>query len=184
MTDTPPRRRRRTDPDRRDRLIDATRRVLAEHGLEGLSARAIAAEADVPLSAATYHFKSLDNLLEAALVETLKNDVEAMRDTLAGIPSDGDVIAAIAGYLAEFMQDGSGFSVTAQLWVAAARREGLKAQALRWYDEWCDVLASRIDPLGARVVAAVILGTNQRELASTEHPTATDLEELLRRAVR
>lgn len=58
---------RRYDPERRQRIIDAAIRVVAAHGISGLSHRAVAAEADVPLGSTTYHFASRDDLLVAAM---------------------------------------------------------------------------------------------------------------------
>ncbi|HWU08014.1 MAG TPA: TetR family transcriptional regulator, partial [Streptomyces sp.] len=58
---------RRYDPERRERIIDAALRVVADRGIGGLSHRTVAAEADVPLGSTTYHFASLDELLVAAL---------------------------------------------------------------------------------------------------------------------
>ncbi|GAA3108232.1 hypothetical protein GCM10020254_62710 [Streptomyces goshikiensis] len=58
---------RRYDPERRQRIIDAAIRVVGAKGIAGLSHRSVAAEADVPLGSTTYHFKTLDELLVAAL---------------------------------------------------------------------------------------------------------------------
>lgn len=58
---------RRYDPDRRQRIVDAAIRVVGAKGIAGLSHRSVAAEADVPLGSTTYHFKTLDDLLVAAL---------------------------------------------------------------------------------------------------------------------
>ena len=58
---------RRYDPDRRQRIIDAAIRVVGEKGLAGLTHRAVAAAADVPLGSTTYHFRTLDELTVAAL---------------------------------------------------------------------------------------------------------------------
>lgn len=58
---------RRYDPERRQRIIDAAIRVVGEKGIAGLSHRSVAAEADVPLGSTTYHFRTLDELLVAAL---------------------------------------------------------------------------------------------------------------------
>ena len=58
---------RRYDPERRQRIIDAAIAVVGERGIAGLSHRAVAAEADVPLGSTTYHFATLDELLVAAL---------------------------------------------------------------------------------------------------------------------
>ena len=56
-------RRRRHDPQRRDRIIDACLEVLAEHGVAGTSHRRVAAAAGVPLGSMTYHFTGMDELL-------------------------------------------------------------------------------------------------------------------------
>ncbi|MCP2259208.1 transcriptional regulator, TetR family [Streptoalloteichus tenebrarius] len=55
------------DPHRRERIIAATEAVLREHGIAGLTHRAVAREAGVPLGSTTYYFASLDDLLKAAL---------------------------------------------------------------------------------------------------------------------
>jgi AcrR family transcriptional regulator len=80
----PPRRRRRPGrPPRRDRagdpreaLLDAARRLLAERGLEALSARAIAGAAGVTPAMVHYYFGDkrglTDALLERALARVLE----------------------------------------------------------------------------------------------------------------
>jgi len=50
---TPTERRRRKDPGRRDRIIDACLEVIAEHGVAGTSHRRVAAAAGVPLGSMT-----------------------------------------------------------------------------------------------------------------------------------
>ena len=47
----------------RQRLLDAGERLFAAHGWNGVSIRALAAEADVTLSALNYHFGEKENLL-------------------------------------------------------------------------------------------------------------------------
>jgi AcrR family transcriptional regulator len=44
------------------RLLDAAERLFGEHGFDGVGMRALAAEAKVNLGAATYHFRSKENL--------------------------------------------------------------------------------------------------------------------------
>ncbi|MDT0344766.1 TetR/AcrR family transcriptional regulator [Streptomyces litchfieldiae] len=58
---------RRYDPDRRARIVDAAVTVIGERGIAGLSHRAVAAAADVPLGSTTYHFADRDELLLAAV---------------------------------------------------------------------------------------------------------------------
>jgi TetR/AcrR family transcriptional regulator, regulator of biofilm formation and stress response len=51
---------------RRLAILDATLRVLARNGYGGVTHRAVAAEAEVPLAATTYYFKSKQDLLTEA----------------------------------------------------------------------------------------------------------------------
>ncbi|MET9414706.1 TetR family transcriptional regulator [Streptomyces klenkii] len=54
---------RRRDPQRRiAELSAATEKVIAARGIEGLTHRAIAEEAGVPLGATTYHFAAMNGL--------------------------------------------------------------------------------------------------------------------------
>lgn len=49
------------------RLLDATERLIGEHGVDGVSLRAINAAANSNVAAAHYHFGSKEALVEAAL---------------------------------------------------------------------------------------------------------------------
>lgn len=49
-------------------IMDAAERLIAEHGLNGVSNRAIMAEAGVSASALHYHFHSREGLIEALVV--------------------------------------------------------------------------------------------------------------------
>lgn len=59
---------RRTDPERRARIIDATLDMIAQHGVASITHRKIAAAAaaDVPLGSMTYHFAGMQELLKDA----------------------------------------------------------------------------------------------------------------------
>src|SRR5215207_11487870 len=52
---------------RRRAIIDATIRILRSEGPGGVTHRAVAQEAGVPLAATTYYFSSKDELLEDSL---------------------------------------------------------------------------------------------------------------------
>ena len=52
---------------RREAILKATLDVIAAHGTDGVTHRAVAAAAGVPLSATTYWFSSRDELLEETL---------------------------------------------------------------------------------------------------------------------
>ncbi|WP_433789404.1 TetR/AcrR family transcriptional regulator [Actinoplanes sp. CA-252034] len=54
------------DPLRKQRILDATLTVIAQHGVHGTTHRRIAGEAGVPLGSLTYHFGSLGDIIEQA----------------------------------------------------------------------------------------------------------------------
>ncbi|MBO9830456.1 TetR family transcriptional regulator [Xanthomonas sp. A2111] len=56
----------RQDPHRKEAIEQATLRVILDHGVAGTTFRKVAAEAGVPLSATTYYFGSMHDLLVAA----------------------------------------------------------------------------------------------------------------------
>ncbi|MFE0027744.1 TetR/AcrR family transcriptional regulator [Amycolatopsis sp. NPDC059021] len=68
-----PGRRGVADPQRRERMITAAERVVIGAGLAGLSHRAVAEEAGVPLGSTTYYFATLSELRQAALRRLLEN---------------------------------------------------------------------------------------------------------------
>ncbi|RMI46445.1 TetR/AcrR family transcriptional regulator [Streptomyces triticirhizae] len=78
---------RRHDPERRERIVAAAVRVLERRGVNGLTHRAVAAEADVPLGSTTYHFDSGDALLVAALERVNDQWLAAFRDWVASAGS-------------------------------------------------------------------------------------------------
>lgn len=64
----------------RDRIVAATIGVIGQEGLQSLTTRRIAQEADVNIAAINYYFGSKDKLVELALEKTL--------DEMAGLPGD------------------------------------------------------------------------------------------------
>ncbi|MFB8757124.1 TetR/AcrR family transcriptional regulator [Streptomyces sp. NPDC059852] len=150
---------RRYDPERRQRIIDAAIRVVGAHGIAGLSHRTVAAEADVPLGSTTYHFKTLDDLLVAALRQANEGfaKVIASRGGLEG--SDTDLAAELAGWMGEWLAgDRTGVELEYELYLAALRRPALRPVAAEWADALADLLTRRTDPVTARALVALMDG--------------------------
>jgi TetR/AcrR family transcriptional regulator, regulator of biofilm formation and stress response len=63
---------------RREAILQATLDVIAAHGTDGVTHRAVAAAAGVPLSATTYWFTSRDDLLENALRFAAHGEIERL----------------------------------------------------------------------------------------------------------
>jgi TetR/AcrR family transcriptional regulator, regulator of biofilm formation and stress response len=77
---------------RREAILRATLSVIAAHGTDGVTHRAVAAEARVPLSATTYWFDSRDELLEETLRFAAREETERLeRIVLDLAPRELDV---------------------------------------------------------------------------------------------
>ncbi len=154
---------RRYDPERRQRIIDAAIRVVAAKGIAGLSHRSVAAEADVPLGSTTYHFKTLDELLVAALRQANEGFAKtvAARGALRDTDTDTapDLAADLAALGREWLAgDRTGVEVEYELYLAALRRPALRPVADEWGRDFADLLARRTDPVTARALVALIDG--------------------------
>ena len=94
--------------ERREQLLDATKRVVAEHGFHGVSIEAVAREAGITRPIVYGHFQDLAGLLEA-LIE--RESERALAQLAAVLPRDlsGDpaetLLAALRGYLEAVRDD-------------------------------------------------------------------------------
>lgn len=150
---------RRYDPDRRRRIIDAAIRVVGEKGIAGLSHRSVAAEADVPLGSTTYHFKTLDELMVAALRQVNEGFAKMLDTSDLLQDTDGDLAADIARALGEWLNgDRTGLELEYELYLAALRRPALRPVAAEWTEETAERLALRTDPVTARALLALMDG--------------------------
>ncbi|WP_328746249.1 TetR family transcriptional regulator [Streptomyces sp. NBC_00285] len=150
---------RRHDPERRQRIIDAAIRVVGEKGLAGLSHRTAAAEADVPLGSTTYHFKSLDELMVAALRRAGEGFDKAVAAHGALDDPGGDLAAGLARVLGDWLGgDRTGVELEYELYLAALRRPALRPVAAEWADDLAARLAHRTDPATARALVALTDG--------------------------
>jgi len=73
---------------RRQSLIDAAGRCLAEHGVAGSSVRAICAKAGVSAGLLTHYFSGVDELILAAYRDTGKRVSDAIEEAVANAGTD------------------------------------------------------------------------------------------------
>lgn len=161
---------------RRNALQDAVIRVLENGGPGAVTHRAVAAEAGVPLAAATYYFASIDDLLVSALLRVTQQQVALFAHF------DGRSLTEIAVVLHDWVY-GSRASAIAQyeLLFLAMRRDSLREAADLWYR----ALEDSIEPImpnarHARVVALAVDGLILRMLWRGQHETVREVEASLR----
>lgn len=152
---------RRYDPERPRRIADAAVRVIAREGIAGLSHRAVAAEADVPLGSTTYHYKSLDELLVAAL--RLVNDAWLARFTAwaEAVHPDAELAEELAALVTSTLTEHRAQAeLEYELYFAGLRHESVRPLAAECIDAMVAVLRRLVpDEERARAVIGLLDGT-------------------------
>ncbi|SHF07444.1 TetR/AcrR family transcriptional regulator [Streptoalloteichus hindustanus] len=149
------------DPHRRERIVAATERVLRAHGIAGLTHRAVAREADVPLGSTTYYFATLDDLLRAALHRLVERHREWMRrwSERVGDVSAAQLVEALTDLVAECVGPRrADLVVDYELSTAAMRRPELRELAATYPETVFAVLSTKTTARKARALAAAIDG--------------------------
>ncbi|MGW7075529.1 TetR/AcrR family transcriptional regulator [Streptomyces sp. NPDC054871] len=156
---------RRYDPERRQRIIDAAIRVVADKGMGGLSHRSVAAEADVPLGSTTYHFKTLDELMVAALRQANEGFAKAVAARGALDDPRADLADELAAMLGEWLAgDRTELELEYELYLAALRKPALRPVAAECGDGFAEVLRRRTDPVTAQALVALVDGISLQVL--------------------
>lgn len=157
--------------DTRQRLLDATAEVLRTEGIAGLSARTVAARAEVNQALVFYHFGTVPELIQAATRAAVDESVGFYRDQFARIGSMAELLE-VGRELHDRERETGNIKVMAQL-LAGAQQDILLAEAgryamARWSEQLEAVvrrlmadgpLAEVVDPAGlAQMISAVFIG--------------------------
>lgn len=169
---------------RRSQIVAATLEVLQDRGLEGLTHRRVAAAAGVPLGAANYYFGSKESLLAAALEESMRADLEAMREQCESLTSD-NVAEVVAGSLHQkTVHHRQATIIGFELLAAALRREEVREMALAWDKAWFEVLVPHVGRVAALAVLATGTGLLQRALLEGNPPSLEETTAIIRQVLR
>jgi DNA-binding transcriptional regulator YbjK len=169
------------DPDRPLRIALAALDVVAEKGVEGLTHRAVAAVANIPLGSTTYHFRTLDDLLAAAILEAKKTTDADLAQWAAQLGPDTDLADAVTDYVIHALTHRWGrLVVEHELYMAALRRPQLRPLSREWDQAFPDVLSKHTDAVIAETVAMVVDGMFVRALIHGM-PDRDQVEDVLRR---
>jgi len=172
-------------------VLDAAVEVIADHGLEGVTHRAVARAAEVPLSTTSYFFGSLDELVGAAvtrIADGVLADVDSLLTDAAGMAAT----SSIDGYIDRFVDiitapRARQILVQFEAYLGSTRRVELVEPVQRIVQAYESAATTVLGALGAtdperagRHLVAVLDGFAINRLA---HPRPDD-HELLREAVQ
>ncbi|OFJ52974.1 TetR family transcriptional regulator [Mycolicibacterium grossiae] len=156
---TAPRRARRHDPDRKERIVSSALAVLARDGVAGITHRAIGEAADVPLGSITYHFATLDDIVDQAFAAHVDKLATRFEARLAGCEAGADLIDCIASAITDDLAaNPNELAVTYELYGDAVRRTDNKRITQQWMERAEDALAQHFDRATARLIDVVIEG--------------------------
>ena len=139
---------------RRDAILRATLEVIAAHGTDGVTHRAVAARAGVPLSATTYWFSSRDDLLEETLRFAARAEVERFEGLVVELATAQLSVSEWAQAMAAALAGELGAHRTRHLALYELGLEAARRPALR--PEAAQVRAThlRLAEMGARAVGS------------------------------
>ncbi|MEW2530535.1 TetR family transcriptional regulator [Streptomyces sp. NPDC047071] len=159
--------------------MEATVRVIARDGAAGVTHRTVAREAELPTTATTYYFSSIDALLTAALTQCMEED-SARIEALVEAPG-GATLRALAELMAQLLSPPGHLLAEFELCLLAARRPEQRAATRRWHEALA-AFARRFthEPLRVKLFTHAYDGLLLQGLLADKPPTADEFEELLR----
>lgn len=125
----------RRDPEaRRQQIIKAAVRAIAEVGVGNVTHRQIAAIAGVPLGSTTYYFPTLDDLVAAALREATEYSRAGLEAWAEELVVSRDVPATFIELMRRYLGDRDQALLEYEVCLAAARSPELRPAAQLWID--------------------------------------------------
>lgn len=155
--------------ERKTAIVDAALRIIGAEGIQGVSMRAVAAEASVPLGTVTYYFSDKDELIDAAFMRHTQREtariVAAIAD-LDGALTSAEVAGGLAGFVVQGLTEYHEQLITEyQLLTESARRANLRRASAAWLhsltahlEETVAGLSSSSPTTDARLILAVLAG--------------------------
>jgi len=169
---------------RREALLEAVLRIVADVGADAVTHRRVAEVAGLPLASTTYWFESKEHLLTAALELAAERDIARLNEFAAEPADDQDPIAlaidAIMDPVDENVQATRGSLIaTFALLLEAARRPALRAVTQRWSNAYLDVLSDLLARAGSsdsqRDAELLLAATDGLLIGQLASGTASDL---------
>ncbi|MGO4250282.1 TetR/AcrR family transcriptional regulator [Paenarthrobacter sp. RAF54_2] len=173
------------DTDRRNRLVHAAAEIVAQRGVDGLTHRAVAAAAGVPLGSTTYHFRSLDDLLLAAVEQAKERWDSSVAFWERNLAAGTELARALSEFTARMTNETRPQAIVEyELYIAALRRPALRKLSLDWDETLPRAVARHTDWLTAQALSMAVDGLVVRSLVSGNPLDVTAIEPIFQRILR
>jgi AcrR family transcriptional regulator len=173
----------------RDRILQATLRLIGEQGIGAVTNRAVAKSAGVSLGSLTYHFPSQSDLLRESLQTFVDTEIARVTEHAAGVreaAADPDQAAAEVEKAIVAFAYGPEQIANLELHLHAARDPALRATSVQSVEAYDRLAATILTALGipdadrhATAIVSMLYGLALRRLA-TGDTSATGTAEAIR----
>lgn len=127
--------------ERRQRIVDATIAVIAEHGIGRITHRLVAARADLSLAATTYYYETKADIVADASAQLLERYIEGFRSFASR--SEGRTISFhqfVARVVTNSVgKDRVGTLAWCEIIIDAARHPEMRAIARTWFSNLSEI---------------------------------------------
>jgi DNA-binding transcriptional regulator YbjK len=138
---------------RRDAVLDAAIALIGERGLAGVTHRAIAAKAGVPLATTSYFFASIDELMVEAMRRVADKAIAGIEAATAHAATDqSDPRDAIQRLVDVLLAEPEAETIAQfETYLEAARRPELRGEIARVLDAFEELARVTMQTFGAQV---------------------------------
>jgi AcrR family transcriptional regulator len=183
---------------RREEVLEATWRVMARKGIEGVSIRGIAAEAGYSTGVIAHYFENKDDVVRTALLRVWRREADRIATRTAGLRG----MAALRATVGEVLPSGEERKLEMAVWLCfwgrAIGDERLIAEQRRYYGTWRALLRQHLveakqlgevrpelDPTAEAVLlAALIDGVGVQAVFESERFSDQKLPEIVEAHLR
>jgi AcrR family transcriptional regulator len=138
----------------RERVLDATLELIGEHGLGGVTNRAVAARAGVSPGSLSYHFPSQTELLRETLLRFVAGEAARLEALADGTPELDPLAAAVQAIVEG--ADRRAVLAQTELYLQACRDPELQAVAAQAYAAYDGAARRVLEGLGVRDPAPLV----------------------------
>jgi DNA-binding transcriptional regulator YbjK len=147
---------RRSDPERRERIIATTLDLIAAQGVHGATYRTVSEAAGVPLGSMTYHFPSRQDLIFAAFERFADDLFSPLDQSMTALTPDEDPRERLVQMIVADDRDRQHDMVLlAELYVLAFRHERYADLMRQWMHRARAAISRHLPTASAPIIDAV-----------------------------
>jgi len=177
-------RQRRSDPNRRERILEAALEAIAEYGVHGFTHRKIASMADVPLGSMTYHFNGMQDLLTQAFNQFSAQISAHFAHLMSGAENAQQAKAAVVDIICgEGWASQRNMLLSCELYAYASRDPAIRPVLQNWLEHTRSLLQKHFDRRTADALDALVEGYTIHRSVDQHPATRQDIAAIVDRVV-